>query len=171
MPLRKPKTPPPLSKADRDLQLKIHTRTLVANSFNTFVRFGALVAIFYFGYRSVSALAGQATIADIGINNGLLLGPQLDTDGFDRLEVVTEIDGVDVGTGRPCDVLDGPLGSLRFLVGLHLDGVIRLEAGQWISAGAITGVHPIAPGQTATARFGGAVRIACTARPDPGFAR
>lgn len=109
-------------------------------------------------------------IADIGINNGLLLGPCLDADGFDRVEVVTEIDGARVGAGRPCDVLDGPLGSLRFLAGLHHDGVIRLEAGQWISAGAITGVHPIAPGRTATARFGETVRIVCTARPDPGFA-
>lgn len=114
--------------------------------------------------------APYGIIADIGINNGLLLGPRLDADGFDRIEVVTEIDGVRVGTGRPCDVLDGPLGSLRFLAGLHHDGVIRLEAGQWISAGAITGVHPIGPGQTATARFGDAIRIACTARPDPGFA-
>jgi 2-keto-4-pentenoate hydratase len=115
--------------------------------------------------------APYGIIADIGINNGVLLGPHLDADGFAGIEVVTAIDGVDVGTGRPCDVLDGPLGSLRFLVDLHLDGVIRLEAGQWISAGAITGVHPIAPGQTATARFGDAVRIACTARPDPGFTR
>lgn len=111
------------------------------------------------------------TIADVGINNGLLLGPRIDPAGFDRIEVATEIDGVHVGTGRPCDVLDGPLGSLRFLVGLHHDGVIALEAGQWISAGAITGVHPIAPGQTATARFGTAIRIACTTIPDTGYPR
>ncbi|PAL22384.1 2-keto-4-pentenoate hydratase [Sphingopyxis sp. GW247-27LB] len=115
--------------------------------------------------------APYGIIADIGINNGVLLGPHLNAGGFAGIEVVTEIDGVTVGAGRPCDVLDGPLGSLRFLVGLHLDGVIRLEAGQWISAGAITGVHPIAAGQTATARFGSAVHIACTAIPDPGFAR
>lgn len=110
-------------------------------------------------------------IADVGINNGLLLGPQIDLAGFDRIKVATEIDGAPVGTGRPCDVLDGPLGSLRFLVALHHDGVITLEAGQWISAGAITGVHPIAPGQTATARFGAAIRIACTATPDSGYPR
>jgi 2-keto-4-pentenoate hydratase len=116
----------------------------------------------------VQAHAPFGIIADIGINNGLLLGPRLDAAEFDRLEVTTEIDGVAVGTGRACDVLDGPWGSLRFLVGLHHDGVIRLEPGQWISAGAITGVHPIAPGQSATARFGDRIRIACTAIPDPG---
>ena len=116
----------------------------------------------------VHAHAPFAIIADIGINNGLLLGPRLDSADFDRLEVTTEIGGAAVGAGRACDVLDGPWGSLRFLVGLHHDGVIRLEPGQWISAGAITGVHPIAAGQSATARFGDHVRIACTAIPDPG---
>jgi 2-keto-4-pentenoate hydratase len=110
-------------------------------------------------------------IADVGINNGLLLGPRIDLAGFDEIEVSTEINGVHVGTGRPSGVLDGPLGSLRFLVDLHHDGVIRLEAGQWISAGAITGVHPIAAGQTATARFGTAIRIACTAIPETGYPR
>ncbi len=116
----------------------------------------------------VHAHAPFGIIADIGINNGLLVGPHLDAADFDRLDVATEIDGIAVGSGRACDVLDGPLGSLRFLVGLHHDGVIRLEPGQWISAGAITGVHPITPGQSATSRFGDSVRIACTAIPDPG---
>ncbi|WP_447763271.1 2-keto-4-pentenoate hydratase [Sphingopyxis panaciterrae] len=109
-------------------------------------------------------------IADIGINNGLLLGPRLDRDGFDRLRVETFVDGQPVGAGRACDVLDGPWGSLRFLADLHLRGVIALTAGQWISAGAITGVHPILPGQPASATFGPTVRIACTATPEPGYA-
>ena len=109
-------------------------------------------------------------IADIGINNGLLLGPDLPADGFDGLEVTTRIAGESVGTGRARDILDGPWGSLRFLVGLHHDGVIRLASGQWISAGAITGVHPIAIGQTATASFGDGVTIACTAVAETGFA-
>src|SRR3546814_2456654 len=49
-------------------------------------------------------------------------------------------------------------GALDFLVDLHRRGVIELKPGQWISAGAITGVHPIAIGQTATACFGSAAR-------------
>ena len=109
-------------------------------------------------------------IADIGINNGILLGPRLAPDGFDRLTVETRIDGEVVGTGRACDVLDGPWGSLRFLVDLHLRGMIALAPGQWISAGAITGVHPIVPGQSATATFGPDVAIACAAVPETGFA-
>lgn len=108
-------------------------------------------------------------IADIGINNGILLGPALDAASFDRLEIDTAIEGASVGTGRACDVLDGPWGSLRFLVDLHLRGVIALAPGQWISAGAITGVHPILPGQCATASFGPAIHIGCTAVPETGI--
>src|SRR3546814_20336231 len=74
-----------------------------------------------------------------------------------------------VGSGLAIDVLDGPGGALDFLVDLHRRGVIELKPGQWISAGAITGGHPIAIGQTATACFGSAATIACTATAETGF--
>jgi 2-keto-4-pentenoate hydratase len=117
----------------------------------------------------VHAHAPFGIIADIGINNGLLLGPRLSTDDFAALSVETQIDGVTVGAGRAIDILDGPWGSLNFLVDLHRRGVIELQPGQWISAGAITGVHSIGIGQTATARFGSAVHIACTAIAETGY--
>ncbi len=117
----------------------------------------------------VHAHAPYGIIADIGINNGLLLGPRLDIHDFAALSVETQIDGVQVGTGRAIDILDGPWGSLNFLVDLHRHGVIELKAGQWISAGAITGVHPIGVGQTATARFGAAAHITCIAISENGF--
>lgn len=113
--------------------------------------------------------APYGIIADIGINNGLLLGPRLDIDDFAMLNVETRIDGVTAGTGRAADILDGPWGSLNFLVDLHQRGVIALQPGQWVSAGAITGVHPIGIGQTAEARFGPAVHIACTAAAERGL--
>lgn len=113
--------------------------------------------------------APYGIIADIGINNGLLLGPRLSIDDFAMLAVETQIDGATVGTGRAIDVLDGPWGALNFLVDLHRRGVIELQSGQWISAGAITGVHPIGIGQTATAGFGSVAYIACTAIAETGF--
>lgn len=113
--------------------------------------------------------APYGIVADIGINNGLLLGPRLDVADFTTLAVETQIDGRTVGTGRAIDVLDGPWGSLNFLVDLHRRGVVELRPGQWISAGAITGVHPIAIGQRAEAHFGGAARIACSAIAETGF--
>ncbi|MFC0103593.1 2-keto-4-pentenoate hydratase [Sphingopyxis terrae] len=108
-------------------------------------------------------------IADLGINNGLLLGPLLTRDEFDRLDVATVVDGAVVGSGRACDILDGPLGSVRFLIEQHLEGRIALEPGQWLSAGAITGVHPIRIGETATATFGSAIAIGCTAIAETGL--
>src|SRR3546814_5477182 len=107
--------------------------------------------------------------ADIGINNGLLLGPRLDIGDFAALAVEPSIDGAPGGRGRAIDVLDGPSGSLDFLADLHRRGVIELKPGQWISAGAITGVHPIAIGQMATARFGTVATIACIAAAEAGF--
>ncbi len=107
-------------------------------------------------------------IADVGINNGLLLGPRLNIDDFATLAVETQIDGATIGAGRAIDVLDGPWGALNFLVDLHRRGVIELQSGQWISAGAITGVHPIGIGQTATAGFGSVAYIACTAIAEAG---
>jgi 2-keto-4-pentenoate hydratase len=117
----------------------------------------------------VHAHAPFGIVADIGINNGLLLGPQLDIADFMTLTVETRIEGQPVGTGRAIDVLDGPWGSLNFLLGLHRRGIIELAPGQWISAGAITGVHPIIIGQRAEARFGAAATIACAAVPETGF--
>ncbi|APZ98766.1 hypothetical protein BWQ93_09865 [Sphingopyxis sp. QXT-31] len=117
----------------------------------------------------VHAHAPFGIVADIGINNGLLLGPQLDLADFATLAVETRVEGQPVGTGRAIDVLDGPWGSLNFLLGLHRRGIIELAPGQWISAGAITGVHPIIIGQRAEASFGAAATIACTAVAETGF--
>lgn len=107
-------------------------------------------------------------IADVGINNGILLGPCVAEDGFETLEVETRVDGLLLGRGRACDILDGPWGSLRFILDLHFRGTIGLAAGQWISAGAITGVHPFAIGQRAIATFGANLAIECVASPEPG---
>ncbi|MDZ3832712.1 MAG: 2-keto-4-pentenoate hydratase [Sphingopyxis sp.] len=108
-------------------------------------------------------------ISDNGINNGILIGPSLSADDFDHVPVETRIGGTLVGQGRAVDILDGPLGALRFLVDLHLRGMIVLAPGQWISAGAITGVHPFAPGEVATARFGADLAISCVAVPETGY--
>src|SRR3546814_5100594 len=48
--------------------------------------------------------APYGIVADIGINNGLLLGPRLDIGDFAALAVETSIDGASVGSGRAIDV-------------------------------------------------------------------
>jgi 2-keto-4-pentenoate hydratase len=54
---------------------------------------------------------------------------------------VTAIDGEVVGTGRARGFPDGAIGAARFLFELLAQRAIPLEAGQWISSGAVTGVH------------------------------
>src|SRR3546814_1097863 len=134
--------------------------------------FGSIVVFFFFFFFKQKT-AYEMRISDWSsdvCSSDLLLGPRLGLDDFADLDVETQIDGVTVGTGRAIDVLDGPWGSLAFLVDLHRRGVIELKPGQWISAGAITGVHTIGVGRTATTRFGSTVTIARTAIEETGLA-
>jgi len=75
--------------------------------------------------------------------------------------VRTTIDGAVVGTGCASGFPDGAIGAARFLVELLVRRGIALEPGQWISSGAVTGVHDGIPGQHVEASFGGKHRVSC----------
>ena len=105
------------------------------------------------------------TASDFGNNAGLILGQEI-PDWKSRLSELTceiEISGVVVGTGGAASIPNGPLDSLAFLLNLLNRRGHRLEAGQIVSTGAATGVHPIAIGQSATAYFGTDGQIHCAA--------
>jgi 2-keto-4-pentenoate hydratase len=59
----------------------------------------------------------------------------------------------------------GPFESLRFLLGSSARRGRPLRAGDWVSTGAITGVHDIAAGQTARVVFDGGAQLVCRAEP------
>ena len=63
---KKKKTAPELQIENRMLR-RYRTMEAIVSVINNLVRWGGLVAIAYFTYLSVTALAGQRTIADIGI--------------------------------------------------------------------------------------------------------
>ncbi len=111
-------------------------------------------------------------ISDFGNNNGLVIGPEIvdwRASGFEDWEVTASIDDAVVGTGRAAAFPDGAIGAARFLFELMARRGIALSPGQWISSGAVTGVHPAGPGQTVEARFGDGLALACTlvaARPE-----
>ena len=120
----------------------------------------------------INELGPIAVISDFGNNNGLVVGPELldwrESD-FELWDVVTLIDGVEVGKGRAAAFPDGAIGAARFLFTLMAQRGIALSPGQWISSGAVTGVHPARPGQCVEARFGDGASVACTlvaARPE-----
>lgn len=63
-------------------------------------------------------------------------------------------------------MLDGPFGAARFLFELMAERGIALSAGQWISSGAVSGVHQVRVGDRIEARFADGTdsrfSVACT---------
>jgi 2-keto-4-pentenoate hydratase len=122
--------------------------------------------------RAINDLGPVAVVSDFGNNNGLVVGAAVHdwrNSGFEEWTVTTLIDGSEVGTGRASAFPDGALGSARFLLELMARRGIPLEPGQWISSGAITGVHDARPGQAVEARFNSSLRVRCrlfAARPE-----
>lgn len=109
------------------------------------------------------------TVSDFGNNFGLLVGPELHRGGWQRLsaiDVALEIDGSVAGRARAAAAEDGPFGAVRFLLELASRIKLPIREGQWISTGAVTGVHRVSPGQVVMARFDAATvatRIAAAA--------
>jgi 2-keto-4-pentenoate hydratase len=122
-------------------------------------------------YPGINADGPTVTASDFGNNAGLVIGPELpnwrDLD-LCAIMVRTEIDGAVVGESTAATMLDGPYGAVRFLLENLTARRFDLSSGLWISTGAITGVHPVLPGQRVVATFGEHGALACTivnARP------
>jgi 2-keto-4-pentenoate hydratase len=112
---------------------------------------------------------GPAVIAsDFGNNAGLLLGAEVaDWQGrsLESMNCETRIDGVVVGRGNAAAVSGGPLAALAFALRRNALRGRPLRAGEYISTGAATGVHPIASGQSAEAIFTGLGSLRCRTVP------
>lgn len=121
----------------------------------------------------INELGPVAVVSDFGNNNGLVIGdavPDWRGSGFEQWEVTTLIDGAEAGRGRASAFPDGAIGSARFLLELMARRGIRLEPGQWISTGAVTGVHKARPGQVVESRFAEGMSVRCRlveALPEP----
>lgn len=112
---------------------------------------------------------GPAVVAsDFGNNAGLLLGPEVpdwQARALETLNCETRIDGAIVGRGNAAAVSGGPLAALAFALRCNALRGRALRAGDFISTGAATGVHPIAAGQVAEATFTGIGSLRCRAVP------
>lgn len=116
-------------------------------------------------YPGINADGPLVTISDFGNHNGLLVGPEIpDWRGQAFLDwtVETEVEGEVVGRAVARDMLDGPFGAVAFLANSLAARGRALAPGIWVSSGAVTGVHEIAPGARVTARFGGDFTVSCT---------
>jgi len=113
---------------------------------------------------SINVLGPIAIISDFGNNNGLLIGGAIEdwrSSGFEEWEVTSFVDGREAGSGRASAFPSGAMGAAAFLFGLTARRGIRLKPGQWISSGAVTGIHDAAPGQRFEARFGDRLQVGC----------
>lgn len=109
-------------------------------------------------YARINADGPCVTISDHGNNAGLVLGCSVPRDAWtvlDTVEVSIDIDGLEAGRATTATMLDGPFGAAAFLIANLAARGIALEPGWWISSGAITGVHEVAPGSSVTACFAG----------------
>ena len=114
---------------------------------------------------AINDLGPAVTISDFGNNNGLVIGapvPDWRSSGFADWPVRLLVDGAEAGAGCASTMPDGPLGAARFLFELLGRRGIAVAPGQWISSGAVTGVHPVAPGAFVEAVFDGTHKVSCT---------
>jgi 2-keto-4-pentenoate hydratase len=113
---------------------------------------------------AINEIGPIAVVSDFGNNNGLVVGPEIPdwrASGFEQWEVTCRIGGKVAGTGRAEAFPDGAIGAARFLFELMARRGIALTPGQWISSGAVTGVHRARPGQAVEARFNGELAVSC----------
>jgi 2-keto-4-pentenoate hydratase len=116
-------------------------------------------------FGGINALGPTVTISDYGNNNGLVIGPAIDNwrdAGIADWPVELTIDGAPIGAATAATMLDGPFGAARFLFELLAARGIALQPGDWISSGAVTGVHQVSVGARVDVRFDNRLATACT---------
>ncbi|WP_210358371.1 MULTISPECIES: 2-keto-4-pentenoate hydratase [Sphingomonas] len=116
-------------------------------------------------FPGINTNGPTATISDFGNNNGLVIGAAIETwreTDLSLWPVQLFVNDAVIGEGIAADMLDGPFGAAAFLFRHLAARGIRPEAGQWISTGAVTGVHQVGVGDRVEARFDGRLSVHCT---------
>ncbi|HWU02709.1 MAG TPA: fumarylacetoacetate hydrolase family protein [Novosphingobium sp.] len=112
----------------------------------------------------INPLGPLASIACFGNNNGAIVGPAIA--GWRDLDTrsigcTARIDGVAVGQGDTGRLPGGLFAALAFACAQAVRIGQPLRAGDIVCSGALTGMHPIAPGQHAEADFGPLGQVRC----------
>ncbi|MEH3048217.1 2-keto-4-pentenoate hydratase [Sphingomonas adhaesiva] len=116
---------------------------------------------------TLPSLGAFGSIPDQGNNNGQIIGAAIPVAALDdpaALTCTTRIDGVEVARASASALPGGPLAALAFAARRVARMGLRLEPGQFVSTGAITGVHAVRAGQACVADFGHRGTIACRSR-------
>ena len=158
--------------AEAEFLLRIGTAPDPAKSDYTVADATALIDAVHAGleiasspYPAINADGPAVTASDFGNNNGLVIGDAIDgwrDQDINRWTLEFRIDGAVIATGKGADMLDGPFGAAAFLFNLAATRGLVLTPGQWISSGAVTGVHPVRAGNRVEAHFDGRYPVRCT---------
>lgn len=111
---------------------------------------------------NINDIGPGAIISDFGNNNGLVVGAkveQVTLRQLSEIHVKTSIEGECVGSARAQSLPGGPLAAVAFLIANLYERGIDVPEGTLVSSGAITGVHPIAIGSTASVKFEGIEKL------------
>lgn len=105
---------------------------------------------------TLNDLGPLAVVCDHGNNAGVVVGPAIA--GWRDLPQTSltsraRVGGVLVGDGSAASVPGGPLGAVAWLARHLAARGRRLAAGDVVSTGMTTGVHPVRPGDTARVDF------------------
>ena len=157
--------------AEAEFMLRIGTAPAPGKSDYTIEQAAELIDAVHAGieiasspFPGINAHGPAVTVSDFGNNYGLIIGPEV----ADWREAVTQwtlsvaINGEVIATGQGANMLDGPVGAAAFLFNLMARRGIALTPGQWISTGAVTGVHEVNVGDTVEALFDGGHSVRCT---------
>ena len=107
-------------------------------------------------YPRINSEGPCVTVSDHGNNAGLLLGPAVPEELWEKLdaiEVALDVNSETVGRATTATMLDGSFGAVRFLLDNLAERGIAPQPGWWVSSGAITGIHEISVGDEVVARF------------------
>lgn len=115
---------------------------------------------------TINELGPAVVVSDFGNNAGLLVGPPI-TDWRARplasLTCQTRVGNRMVGQGGAASVPGGPVAALAFALGCCARRDRSLRAGDVISTGACTGIHPVRLREEARAAFAGIADLCCSA--------
>lgn len=131
-----------------------------AEEFVGCVRLGAEIASSPFA--GINDHGPLVTVSDFGNNNGLILGAEVP--GWRHASpsdwhLRTLIDGIEAGASDAAAIPGGPLESFRAVLEICARRGLPLRRGMYVSTGAVTGVHPIRAGQSATIEMHGVAPI------------
>jgi 2-keto-4-pentenoate hydratase len=142
---------------------KLHYKVEEATALISAVHVGIEIASSPF--PGINLHGPTVTISDFGNNNGLVIGAAIEDwrdAGLVNWAVRLAIDDAPIGAGTAATMLDGPFGAVRFLFESLAARGIALSPGQWISSGAVTGVHEVGIGAQVEAVFDERLTVRCT---------